>query len=193
MVLVEAVRRSSVDRRQRILDAARFLVLRNGLKATTMEAIAREARIAKPTLYGYFPDKEAVFLGIVEELVADLLAAFDAALKGEGDVVSRITAALTAKFATIEALLQGSPHAAELYDEHDRSAGPFFRVVEAHVEGAIAAELRAVGVAQPEALTRVLAGAAYGIGRKMDDMGEIAASIRQLVERLVRPEVPAGP
>jgi len=187
--LVEATRRISPERRQRILEAARFLVLRNGLRATTMEAIAREARIAKPTLYGYFPDKEAVFLAIVEELVADLLAAFEAALKGEGEVVARIAAALTAKYRTIETLLQGSPHAAELYDEHDRSAGPFFREVEHKVEAAIAAELRAAGVDQPEALTRVLAGAAYGIGRKTDDMGEIEASIALLVERLVRPEL----
>jgi AcrR family transcriptional regulator len=188
--LAEAGRRISPERRQRIVDAARFLVLRNGLKATTMEAIAREARIAKPTLYGYFPDKEAVFLAIVEELVADLLAAFEAALKGEGDVISRITAALVAKFATIEALLQGSPHAAELYDEHDRSAGPYFRQVERIVEGALSAELQVAGVKEPEALTRVLGGAAYGIGRKMDDMGEIERSIRLLVERLVRPELP---
>ena len=182
-----AVRRVSPERRQRILDAARFLVLRLGLKATTMEAIAREARIAKPTLYGYFPDKDAVFLAIVEDLVADLLMAFEAAINGEGDVVSRITAALVAKFATIEALLQGSPHAAELYDEHDRSAGRFFREVEGKVESAIAAELRAAGVDAPEALTPVLAAASFGIARKMDDMAEIERGIALLAERLLRP------
>jgi AcrR family transcriptional regulator len=154
-----------------------------------MEAIAREARIAKPTLYGYFPDKEAVFLGIVEELVADLLAAFEAALMSEGDVVSRIAAALTAKYRTIETLLQGSAHAAELYDEHDRSAGPFFRKVEETVETAIAAELQAAGVKDPDGLARLLAGASYGIGRKTRDMGEIEAAMRLLVERLVRPEL----
>lgn len=187
--MTEATRRMSPERRQRIVDAARFLVLRNGLRATTMEAIAREARIAKPTLYGYFPDKDAVFLAIVEELVADLLAAFHAALKGEGDVVTRVTAALVAKFATVGALLEGSPHAAELYDEHDRSAGPYFREVERIVQSAIATELRAAGVKEPEALTRLLGGAAYGIGRKMGDMGEIKRSMRLLVERLVRPEL----
>lgn len=187
--MAEAVRRGSPERRQRILDAARFLVLRHGLRGTTMEAIAREARIAKPTLYGYFPDKEAVFLAIVEALVSDLLAAFETALATEGDVVARLTAALVAKYRTIEALLAGSPHAAELYDEHDRAAGPFFRVVEETVERGIATELQAAGVREPQALTRVLAGAAYGIGRKMGDMEEIERSIRLLVERLVRPEL----
>jgi AcrR family transcriptional regulator len=187
--VAEAARRGSPERRQRILEAARFLVLRHGLRATTMEAIAREARVAKPTLYGYFADKEAVFLGIVEELVADLLAAFEAGLAGDGDVVARLAAALVAKFRTIEALLAGSPHAAELYDEHDRAAGPFFRKVEETVERGIAAELQAAGVREPQALTRVLAGAAYGIGRKMRDMDDIERSITLLVERLVRPEL----
>jgi AcrR family transcriptional regulator len=187
--MAEAARRHSPERRQRIVDAGRFLVLRHGLRATTMEAIAREAKIAKPTLYGYFPDKEAVFLAIVEGLVADLLAAFEAALRAEGDVVERLAGALVAKYRTIETLLAGSPHARELYDEHDRAAGPFFRMVEETVEGAITAELQAAGISKPEALTRVLTGAAYGIGRKMTDMAEIERSIRLLVERLLRPEL----
>ncbi|HEV7275980.1 MAG TPA: TetR/AcrR family transcriptional regulator [Devosiaceae bacterium] len=188
--MAEAVRRGSAERRQRIVEAARFLVLRHGLRATTMEAVAREARVAKPTLYGYFPDKEAVFLAIVEELVADLLAAFEAGLAGEGDVVARLAAALVAKYRTIETLLAGSPHAAELYDEHDRAAGPFFRLVEETVERGITAELQAAGVREPQVLTRVLAGAAYGIGRKFRDMAEIERGIVLLVERLVRPELP---
>ena len=187
--MAEAVRRISPERRQRILDAARFLVLRNGLRATTMEAIAREARIAKPTLYGYFPDKEAVFAAIVEELAADVLAAFGAALGGEGDVARRIGAALSAKYRAVEAVLEGSPHAGELYDEHDRSAGPVFRAVEQQVEAAIAAELRTAGVREAEALTSVLCSAAYGIGRKTRDMPGIERAITLLVERLVRPEL----
>lgn len=154
-----------------------------------MEAIAREARIAKPTLYGYFPDKDAVFLAVVEQLVAELLEVFRAALTGEGDVVTRIAAALTAKYESVEALLKGSPHSAELYDEEDRSAGRFFRDVECTVEDAIATELRTAGVEQPEQLARVIAGAAYGIGRKMAGVGEIEKSMQLMVERLVRPEV----
>ena len=188
--MAETARRGSPERRQRILEAVRFLVLRHGLRATTMEAIAREARVAKPTLYGYFPDKEAVFHAIVEELVSDLLAAFEAGLAGEGDVVARLAAALVAKYRTIETLLAGSPHAAELYDEHDRSAGPFFRLVEETVERGIAAQLQAAGVREPQPLARLLAGASYGIARKFSGIDEIERGIALLVERLVRPELP---
>jgi AcrR family transcriptional regulator len=94
--MTETSRRLSPERRARIVDAARHLILRQGLRATTMEAIAREAKIAKPTLYGYFPDKEAVFSAIIQALGDELLAAFKAALAGEGDVASRIGAALAA-------------------------------------------------------------------------------------------------
>ena len=73
-------------KRERILEAARNLFLRNGLRGTTMEAIAREARIAKPTLYTHFPDKDAVFLAILEQLLAAKIAAFDAGLDGDGPV-----------------------------------------------------------------------------------------------------------
>ena len=91
-------RRLSPERQARIVDAARHLILRQGLRATTMEAIAREARIAKPTLYGYFADKEAVFATIIQALVDDIRAAVDSALSGEGDVVARVGGALAAKY-----------------------------------------------------------------------------------------------
>ena len=102
-----------------------------------MEAIAREAKIAKPTLYGYFPDKEAVFAAIIQALVDDIRAAVDAALEGEGDVVTRIGAALAAKYKVVAKLLEGSPHADELYSEHGRSAAAQFAAVEQQVEAAI--------------------------------------------------------
>ena len=77
-------KRLSAERRNRIVDAARHLILKNGLKGTTMEAIAREARIAKPTLYAYFPDKESVFGAIVAALTAELSTAFHAAISAPG-------------------------------------------------------------------------------------------------------------
>ena len=126
----EISRRLSPERRARIVDAARHLILRQGLRATTMEAIAREAKIAKPTLYGYFPDKEAVFAAIIQALVDDIRAAVDAALHGEGDVVARVGGALAAKYKVVAKLLEGSPHADELYSEHGRSAAAQFAAVE---------------------------------------------------------------
>jgi AcrR family transcriptional regulator len=188
--LSESPRNPSPERRSRILEAARYLVLRQGLRSTSMEAIAREAGVAKPTLYGYFGDKDAVFEGIVAALVEELTAAFDAALHGEGDVVARVGAALAAKYKAIARLLEGSPHADELYGEHERSAAPQFRAVEQKVEAAISAELAAAGVARPRQVTQLLLASVYGVGRKATSAAEIGPAVRLLTERLLRPEVP---
>ncbi len=45
---------------QKIISAAMQLFREQGIDATTMEQIAREADIAKGTLYNYFPVKEAI-------------------------------------------------------------------------------------------------------------------------------------
>lgn len=189
-MVAEPARKISPERRQRILDAARYLILRHGLRTTTMEAIAREAGVAKPTLYVYFPDKGAVFRAIVDELTADLLGAFDAALGGEGDTVDRIGAALAAKYKTVARLLEGSPHADELYGEHEGSGAAQFRAVEHKVEAAVTQALAEAGVARPRPLAQLLLAGAYGIGRRATTVAEIGPAIRLLTERLLRPEVP---
>ena len=52
-------------RKEGILDAAQALVLKHGLRGTSMEAIARQAGVAKPTLYASYPDKPAVFAALL--------------------------------------------------------------------------------------------------------------------------------
>lgn len=46
--------------RQAILDAAFQLVKREGFHALTIEGIAREARVGKPTIYRWWPSKGAI-------------------------------------------------------------------------------------------------------------------------------------
>ncbi|KQW85551.1 hypothetical protein ASC89_00225 [Devosia sp. Root413D1] len=179
---------AEIDKREQILSAARRLILRQGLRATSMEAIAAEARVAKPTLYKYFGDKNAVFEAIVAELIVELHERFVAALTGEGTVVARLAAALSAKYEAIDRLLGQSPHADELYDEHEK-VRPEVRATEDVIDAMVAEELRKAGAGQPELLTRLLLDAAWGIKRKARGPGEVGPGIRLLVERLVGPEV----
>jgi AcrR family transcriptional regulator len=46
--------------REEILEAARIVLLRNGVAATTLEAVAQEAGLSKTGLYYYFPSKDAL-------------------------------------------------------------------------------------------------------------------------------------
>jgi AcrR family transcriptional regulator len=51
--------------RQEILQAARHVLLRNGVAATTLEAVAKEAGVSKTALYYYFPSKDALLFELI--------------------------------------------------------------------------------------------------------------------------------
>jgi len=56
-----------------ILEAALTVFARHGFAAARMDAVAREAGIAKGTLYLYFPDKETLFKALVREAIVSTL------------------------------------------------------------------------------------------------------------------------
>jgi len=53
--------------RGEILDAARRVLLRNGIAATTLDAVAKEVGVSKTALYYYFPSKDALFFELMLE------------------------------------------------------------------------------------------------------------------------------
>ena len=184
----DATDERTLEKRRRIVEAARMLMLRHGLRGTTMEAIARQAQIAKPTLYAQFADKDAIFGGVVDTLMDDLMAAYDAGMRGEGDLADRIGNALAGQYVALRQALAGSPHASELMGEHKR-AGMRFREKDLRAEGEIAAELRAAGAAQPDMLAKAIFAAAYGMALKLTDEAQMAAGIRLMCRRMIGPEL----
>ncbi|RKY64987.1 MAG: TetR/AcrR family transcriptional regulator [Candidatus Latescibacterota bacterium] len=68
-----------MERREHILKAAQELFARFGFRKTTMEDVAKAARIAKATLYYYFKSKENILQELIykkgEELRRRLLSA----------------------------------------------------------------------------------------------------------------------
>jgi len=56
-----------------ILESARRLFARFGLKKTTMDDIAQQAGVGKATIYYYFRDKEEVFLKVIQKEADELL------------------------------------------------------------------------------------------------------------------------
>jgi AcrR family transcriptional regulator len=179
-------------KRKAILSAAQELLLKHGLRGTSMEAIARQARIAKPTLYAYFPDKAAIFKTLVDAVIAQWRDNFVQALQGDGDIVQRVGAALTAKNKGAMRLINASPHAAELYEAHDRVSAAQFRSFDAEVAAALEAALSQAGVVRARLLTQMLLAASFGIGHKATSPAKLGPALRLLAERLIRPELPAA-
>jgi AcrR family transcriptional regulator len=53
-------------KREKIIETARNIFSRFGIKKSTMDEIARKIRMAKSTLYHYFKNKEEIFLEVVK-------------------------------------------------------------------------------------------------------------------------------
>jgi AcrR family transcriptional regulator len=176
----------ATDKRRRIIEAAWRLALRRGLRATTMEALAREAGVAKGTLYAHFPDKDAVFDGVIADLLVELAAAFDQGLASEGAIAERVGAALAGKYGVVARAIEGSPHAGEILDAHHRY-GPRVAAFDRRVEDEVAAALARAGVADPAALARVVVGAADGVARALPGAEGTDRAIRLVCRRLIEP------
>jgi AcrR family transcriptional regulator len=102
------------QRRDRLLSAAQDYFLAHGLRAATMEGIAAAAGLSKVTLYGYFPDRDAVFAAVVARLLDQVEQAALTALSQPADPATRLTACLLAKHGLLAGLLARSPAAADL-------------------------------------------------------------------------------
>jgi AcrR family transcriptional regulator len=65
--------------RDRLLRAARTVVLRDGHEGTTTRAILSEAGMSAGTLYNYFASKEELFEELAERAIAESVTLFNAA------------------------------------------------------------------------------------------------------------------
>ncbi len=68
------------DKDQRILDAAKILFSRFGLKKTSIEEIAQHAGLGKGTVYLYFKSKDEIFSVLANGFAADYDKALNEAL-----------------------------------------------------------------------------------------------------------------
>ena len=55
------------DKKERILTIAQKIFSRFGIQKTTMDEIAKKARIGKATLYYYFKNKEDIFREVIQK------------------------------------------------------------------------------------------------------------------------------
>jgi len=71
--------------RERILDTAERLFIQEGIDNISISAIADAARIARRTLYQYFPDKQEISWAIYEKIVEKWSGVFSHPLEKEGN------------------------------------------------------------------------------------------------------------
>jgi AcrR family transcriptional regulator len=113
--------------RAAILAAARRRFSEEGYRRASIEAIAAEASVARPTVYAHFGSKEEIFRTIVGELHDEHLAAMRAAVESSEPVADRLYAALAARFVPFVKITSSSAHGGELLDENSRVCGDITR------------------------------------------------------------------
>lgn len=77
------------DSRERILDAASRILVRDGGDAVTIAAVAREAGVSKGGLFYHFASKDQLVAALVDRYVAS----FDALIESAGDTPGAATEA----------------------------------------------------------------------------------------------------
>jgi AcrR family transcriptional regulator len=105
-------------KRENILTAAQRLFARFGLKKTTVEEIINLAKIAKGTFYKYFPDKETLFIEVVEKESASLISAIQEAVAHAPSSRDKMTVYLTTKARKIAELVNFYQVTREKIDEY---------------------------------------------------------------------------
>lgn len=135
-------------RRNNLLDAASRIFARQGYDATSVEDIAFEAGIGKPTVYRYFPSKEALFEAVFGQALDNLEYRLDAALLQDGTfeqrlsrVIAEIVPAFRTHFGSIRNLNEGETSKRRLFRQRRGE-------IELRIKGVIEAAQRQ-GVARP--------------------------------------------
>ncbi|WP_170558533.1 TetR/AcrR family transcriptional regulator [Ruegeria atlantica] len=103
------------SRQQAILNSAFQAFATYGFRKTSMDDIARGARMSRPAVYLHFKNKEAIVTRLTEHYYAEKIAAVAAALTVSGSVSDVLKDAVQAQTEGM-AMILASPHGLEMLD-----------------------------------------------------------------------------
>jgi AcrR family transcriptional regulator len=176
--------------RERLLAAGQDLFARRGIRATTVEQLARAAGISKGAYYLFYPSKEALFFAIVERIETAMQArlAEQVAEAPQDAVRLLVRAALNARLENPLFDVAISEEAVAVLRTMPSAEQEAFLSRDVDMTGSIAGLLAASGVplaASPELLAGLLRAMVF-VGMHRDDIGAEAAPMVEdfLVEAL---------
>lgn len=153
-VPARAATRDKDATRARLLDAAEQVFAAKGYHGAGVEDIIRASESSKGGFYFHFPNKQAIFLALVDALVPKLAVAVERSIAAEPDPVGQLDAALRtvletfsrhrrlSKILLIEAV--GLGHGFD--DKLMRTRGQFATMIQGYLDHAVAAGVLAAGL-----------------------------------------------
>jgi len=86
------------EKLESILDTARKMFGRYGLRKTSLEEMARMARVAKATIYNYFGSKDRVYLEVLRQEANEIVGKVSSSAAQESLPMDKLAAFARAKF-----------------------------------------------------------------------------------------------
>jgi AcrR family transcriptional regulator len=132
--------------RDRILQAALEIFAEKGYHRALVDDIVRASRTSKGAVYHHFPNKEALFLALVDEFSARLAEGMAAAIGSAHGALGKVQAALTAGLDTfarhrdlarillLESASLGPAYQSKRLEVHER----FASLIQAYLDDAVA-------------------------------------------------------
>ena len=80
----------AVKRRRSILEAALFVLSKEGYSGMTTARVADKVGVSEPILYRHFPSKRAILHALLDEVIARMTNAFRQLIEGETDPVAAL-------------------------------------------------------------------------------------------------------
>jgi AcrR family transcriptional regulator len=132
--------------RDKILQAALEVFAQKGYHRALVDDIVRVSRTSKGAVYHHFPNKEALFLALVDDFAGRLAESVAAAIAGAAGALGKVEAALTAGLETfarhrelaqillLESVSLGPAYQVKRLEVHDR----FASLIQAHLDEAVA-------------------------------------------------------
>ncbi|HDL04188.1 MAG: hypothetical protein DRP46_07980 [Candidatus Zixiibacteriota bacterium] len=90
-----------LDKKKHILDSARVLFARYGLKKVTTDDIARKTHVSKATVYKFFRNKSEIFNAVMQMETDELLTAIKEAIDAKNSVVDKLKAHLRTRLSRV--------------------------------------------------------------------------------------------
>jgi AcrR family transcriptional regulator len=124
--------------RERILHAALTVFARKGYHRALVDDIVRASRTSKGAVYHHFPNKEALFLALVDDFAARLAQAVAEAIARSHGALAKVEAALRAGLETFA----GNRELARILLLEAVSLGPAYETKRAEIHERFAALIR---------------------------------------------------
>jgi AcrR family transcriptional regulator len=175
------------SKHQRVVERATEVFCRYGFARTTMGDIAQRCEISRPALYLLFPDKEAIFTAVVEQMDRDKLASVRAEVAHLTGLHGKLLHACLSWGCHGIDLAAAHPDAADLFDLRYPVVQQAYRNFQGLVVELISGHFRAARLKMPaELAARALVFSMRGLRETAANRGDMQKLITSLVDIFVR-------